>query len=401
MNYSAFDYVLISISNAAGLDKLLFEDRIAWCKNQGKALFTYTGEDEHLYKKGIQELSRLIQGKTDSHYMVALDGCSSGTQLLACLSGCITSASQCGLVDPNKRCDVYTELANVMNEFLPKEKHIGINPDGFSRQDLKEPFMCFFYGSRAIPKAVFGEGTPELKAFYQAIHKMAPGACSLMDDLGGAIDVERTRYNWTLPDGFEVKTIVEVPVDMKVELEELKTATGKASTFTHRVYREGQDPYYKAVQANSIHSCDAFVVREMKRRAGAPRKHLQGILRDMQYFGIAPDLYASKKCLSLTRASNWRDEPTDIQQKLMAIIEQIVDYPEFDIVTVHDSFAAAPAHMNMVRFLYKELLAEIAESDLLQDMLREIYEDISIVYNDEGDRTVLAHHIRNSEYALS
>ena len=152
---------------------------------------------------------------------------------------------------------------------------------------------------------------------------------------------------------------------------------------------------------NGVHSVDAFVVREMKRRAGAPRKHLQLILRDMQYSGITPDLYASKKCLSLTRASNWRDEPTDIQQKLMAIIEQIVDYPEFDIVTVHDSFAAAPAHMNMVRFLYKEMLAEIAESDLLQDMLREIYEDISITYNDEGDRTVLAHHIRNSEYALS
>ena len=152
---------------------------------------------------------------------------------------------------------------------------------------------------------------------------------------------------------------------------------------------------------NGVHSVDSYVVREMKRRAGAPRKYLQGILRDMQYSGITPDLYVSKKCLSLTRAYNWRDEPTDIQQKLMAIIKQIVDYPEFDIVTVHDSFAAAPAHMNMVRFLYKEILAEIAESDLLQDMLREIYEDISITYNDEGDRTVLAHHIRNSEYALS
>ena len=45
-NYSPFEYLLISISNAAGLDKLLFEDRIQWCKDQGKKLYQLINEAE-------------------------------------------------------------------------------------------------------------------------------------------------------------------------------------------------------------------------------------------------------------------------------------------------------------------------------------------------------------------
>ena len=79
-NYSSFEYVLISIANAYGLDKLLFEDRIQWCKNQGKKLYQLTNEaeDPALYLRGIQELQRLVSGKTDSNYMIGLDACSSG-----------------------------------------------------------------------------------------------------------------------------------------------------------------------------------------------------------------------------------------------------------------------------------------------------------------------------------
>ena len=42
IKFTAFEYVLISIANAYGLDKLLFEDRIQWCKNQGKKLYQLT-----------------------------------------------------------------------------------------------------------------------------------------------------------------------------------------------------------------------------------------------------------------------------------------------------------------------------------------------------------------------
>ena len=145
IKFTAFEYVLISIANAYGLDKLLFEDRIQWCKNQGKKLYQLTNEaeDPALYLRGIQELQRLVSGKTDSNYMIGLDACSSGIQLLACLSGCMTTAAQCGLVNPNERSDVYTKLADVMNTYLPEDRQIGINPEGFTRKDLKDPFMTY------------------------------------------------------------------------------------------------------------------------------------------------------------------------------------------------------------------------------------------------------------------
>ena len=78
--YSPFEYVLISIANAYGLDKMLFEDRIQWCKDQGKKLYNMVNEaeDPALYLRGVQELQRLVSGNTDSNYMMGLDACSSG-----------------------------------------------------------------------------------------------------------------------------------------------------------------------------------------------------------------------------------------------------------------------------------------------------------------------------------
>ena len=58
--------------------------------------------------------------------------------------------------------------------------------------------------------------------------------------------------------------------------------------------------------------------------------------------------------------------------------------------------------MNMTRFIYTELLAEIAESDLCQEILRQVYRDDTLVYEKEGDGDLLAKTIQeNSNYALS
>ena len=58
--------------------------------------------------------------------------------------------------------------------------------------------------------------------------------------------------------------------------------------------------------------------------------------------------------------------------------------------------------MNMTRFIYAELLAEIAESDLCQEILRQVYRDDTLVYEKESDGDLLAKTIReNANYALS
>ena len=72
------------------------------------------------------------------------------------------------------------------------------------------------------------------------------------------------------------------------------------------------------------------------------------------------------------------------------------------LIELLDEFKCSPVHMNMTRFIYTELLAELAESDLCQDILRQVYRDDTLVYEKEGDGDLLAKTIReNSNYALS
>ena len=54
-----------------------------------------------------------------------------------------------------------------------------------SRSDAKDALMTSFYGSKLKPKEIFGEGTPELDAFYVAAFAIAPGAWNLLQELLG------------------------------------------------------------------------------------------------------------------------------------------------------------------------------------------------------------------------
>ena len=153
---------------------------------------------------------------------------------------------------------------------------------------------------------------------------------------------------------------------------------------------------------NVTHSCDGLLVREIKRRAGYERTNLSKVLESMKDAGVSANLYASERFISIRAIESWQTLPKAHQQKLRAIIEQVVNYPAYDIITVHDAFGNSPVHMNMTRYLYTELLAEIAESDLCQEILRQVYRDNTLIYEKEGDGTLLAAIIRkNSNYALS
>lgn len=86
---------------------------------------------------------------------------------------------------------------------------------------------------------------------------------------------------------------------------------------------------------NITHSCDSLLVRELKRRAGYDRTWMKKVYAEMQNQGIQPNLYASEKFVSLRKMENWKNQSIDVQSKLMAIIEHTMDYPTYDVVTVH------------------------------------------------------------------
>ena len=87
----------------------------------------------------------------------------------------------------------------------------------------------------------------------------------------------------------------------------------------------------------------------------------------------------------------------DHLRKLMGIVQGMLQYKPFPLVTVHDSFAAHPNNVNWVRWQYKEILAELADSNLLNDLLSQLYGmpgQFEKLSDDLGDK------IRNSEYGL-
>lgn len=225
---------------------------------------------------------------------------------------CDTTALQCNVLNSGKREDAYSNCVNQMNLYLPQESQIvmGDTQDKLSRKNIKAAMMPVFYGSKKRPKELLGEDTIELQAFYDSLYDIAPGAMMAMDLMQSCWNPEGLSHSWTLPDEHHVNVKVMVPVDKKVEIDELDHAS-----FTHRIYQNKPQDSGLSLAANITHSIDAFIVREMIRRA-----YKQG----------------------------------------------------FSLLTIHDSFWACPNYMNQVRSNYIEILSELASMTLLQDILTEI-----------------------------
>ena len=197
--FTGWQYLLIDLANQFGLDKLAFEERIQWAQDNLSQLeaMAEQAETKPLYMKAMQAV-RKTQAGIPSGHMVGLDACCSGIQLMSVLSGCVKGASATGLVKPNERMDAYSLTTQVMSGFLGNSVDV-------SRADAKEGLMTTFYGSKAMPKEIFGEDTPELAAFYQAANEIAPGAWQLLQDLLGSWRPWSKIHQWKLPDGFDAK----------------------------------------------------------------------------------------------------------------------------------------------------------------------------------------------------
>lgn len=217
IKYSGYQYLCIDIANQYGLDKELFETRIQWTQDHLGELESLSDKADYqpLYKKAVMALRKAQVGIPTGH-LVAVDAVCSGVQLMSVLTGCIAGATSTGLVNPNERADAYSKLTEVMEGILGGKVHI-------SRDDAKRALMTSFYGSKAEPKKLFGEDTPELDAFYAAANKIAPGAWELLQDLLGSWKPGALKHEWKMPDGFDVKVKVMVKKELRIEVDELNT----------------------------------------------------------------------------------------------------------------------------------------------------------------------------------
>lgn len=412
--FTGYDYLLIDIASQFGHDKWLYEDRIQWAQDHINELESLAEgkvwKEKPLYLKAVKALRKAQQGKPSGH-LVGFDAICSGMQIMSVLTGCESGAKATGLIDPDRRADAYTDCSNAMGKILGFEIQN-------QRKSVKNATMTTLYGSSEEPKKEFGEDSDELQAFYQALFQIAPGACELLQVLLNSWDSSALAHSWKLPDGFDVKVNVKVQKEARIRVAELGE-----SSFTYQWQESATVPKDCKNAANVVHSFDSYILRSLIRRCSydpaqfnIALERIQAELIDRQLGAngthtlgqpTAEELYYQEQFYRSSMVdvvivphlspAGIAMMPTQYLEDLAAIINTMICHKPFHVVTVHDEFKCHPNHMNHLRKHYRNILAEMANSNVLDDILSQLYHKKGRFPKKTPD---LATKIMKSQYAI-
>lgn len=149
-----------------------------------------------------------------------------------------------------RRSDAYTVIYRTMLEAVGQSSRV-------KRDDCKQAVMTAFYGSEAKPKEVFGEGIL-LKTFEHVMGTQAPGPWELNKFYLQCGNPDATSYLWVLPDNFHCQ--------IKVMVDEVQTINFMNKPYDIIRKVQGTEEKTRMLSANTTHSIDGMVVREMLRR---------------------------------------------------------------------------------------------------------------------------------------
>lgn len=395
--FNPMQYIAIDIGNCYGLDKLNYQDRIDWVKQNLNQLedLQAQAEEPYLYYKAVRALRDAQAGKPTNH-TVALDAASSGLQLMSVmmrdLEGCITT----GLCD--NRMDAYTVVTDEMNRLMKED---GLEEVYVSRKQAKEACMTSAYGSVAVPKKVFGEDL--LPYFYEAMKNKFNGAMILLDLLLASWNSNENYHSWIMPDNHFVYIPTMEAVQKKVTIKEINYHT--SVQYHEQVYKDKG----VANAANVIHSVDSYVLRCLVRRCNYNKftvENFMAISGCVAYKEVHEHLYgidrykatkmADIAILEHIQYNNISHYPKELIEALRAICETMLVHEPFELICIHDSFACSPVNCNYLRQHYNNILAELSDSDVIVDLLNQLYQ------TDEFDNPnpSISDHIRNSSYGI-
>lgn len=411
--FTPLQYLMIDIASNYGLDKESWQDRLDWFETIKALIDPQKVEDLNtnpifqalvkeaaepaLFYAGCQAYRAAIRGKSIS-YPISLDATASGAQLLSVLIGCEKSAKLCNVVDTGAREDLYTNVNDLMNARLDENRTV-------DRKDSKSAVMTALYGSKKEPRKVFGEGE-RLNVFYDVMENELSGIWALNEALLNLANPTADEYNWTLPDNFHVKTKVKATVDTPVEF------LGEIYTTSRKIQAPIENDL--SLGANSVHSVDGMVVREMLRRCKFDQDHVQKLLPLLKsgVYPLKTSLEREKDQLMITlwdhylqsgflsaRILDVLDEENLWWIDSYVLVNLIESLPtkSFPVLAVHDCFRVHPNYGNDLRRQYNRILAEIANSDLLKFIVSQIAgEDLQV--RKFGN---LAQDVLVANYALS
>jgi hypothetical protein len=400
--FSARQYLQIDIASNFGLDKKTWDERLTWFVEHQDRLMDMLPQaaEPALYFAGVQAWEACLKSEPSGH-PISLDATSSGLQLLAVLIGDRSAAELCNVVDMGKRQDAYTAIYEVMLTAIGEDSKI-------NREDVKRAIMTSLYGSKAVPKEVFGEG--ELyQIFINTMKTVAPAAWELNEEFIAIWDPTALSNDWVLPDNFHVH------VKVMGLIEENVLFLNQPFSVARRMNMPLESG--RSLGANMVHSIDGFIVREMSRRCSYDPAWVQ-LVRDLlddevtSRFSTAAESQEAHKMTEIlwkhyedsgylsARILDYLDSDTLCLVDQQVIRELIASLPAkpFDIITIHDCFRCLPNYGNDLRDQYNRQLYLIAKSEMLSFLLSALLKrPVSIGKLD----ATLALDILETEYALS
>lgn len=377
--FTGREYLMIDIANnyGHGLDKQTWQQRLGWFRAHEDQLheLVASAEEPALFYAGVKAWEDVLAGKPIG-YMISLDATSSGLQLLAALTGDRRASELCNVVDTGNRKDAYTGVYEVMLSEIDDESKI-------SRDPVKQAVMTSLYGSKAMPKQVFGEGRL-LDVFYDVMKRLAPAAWELNEAFLAMWDPTATENCWVLPDNFHVRVKVMSQVRQTVHF------LNEPFDVFYNVNAPIQEG--RSLGANTIHSIDGMIVRELTRRCDYDPKRIVQIRQMLEGVSVGNDVakaeddqmvrilwqhyqdsgYLSARILDHLNAENLLHvEEQGGAGAIRALLDSLPEKP-FKVVSIHDCFRCLPHYGDDLRLQYNLQLQLIARSNMLGWLISQI-----------------------------
>ncbi len=371
-SFTPRQYLMIDIASNFGLDKVSWQERLDWFfQNEGTLeAQVKKAKEPALYYAGVKAWRDITNG-LPTGYMISLDATSSGLQLLACLVGDRKASTLCNVVDTGDREDAYVGIYNHMLQVTGGNAQI-------DRVKTKQAIMTAFYSSTAVPKEVFGEGQL-LEVFYNTLAELAPGAWELNEAFLGLWDPDALSHDWVLPDNFHVHVKV---MGRTKETIHFLDAPYDVFTKVNAPTEEG-----RSLGANTIHSIDGLVVREMTRRCSYDREQIiqvcntlaedadPFIIPDQDDFLVFKLWDHYQRCGYLSARILDHIKPSNVhlidRNAVLDLIQSLPKNP-FTVLSIHDCFRCLPTYGDDLRKQYNLQLSLIAKSNMLSYLFTQL-----------------------------
>jgi hypothetical protein len=370
--FTAREYLKIDIANNFGLDKLTWYERIRWFDQNEPQLddLIPAAKEPALFYAGVKAYRQVLAGQPIG-YMISLDATSSGLQLLAALTGDTLAAQLCNVVDTGNREDAYQGVYRHMLKQVRDTSKIAQN-------DVKQAIMTALYSSKAVPKQVFGEGAL-LDVFYGSLQKLAPAAWELNEAMVALWNPNALEHSWILPDNFHVHVKV-----MRQVRETVHFLNQPFDIFynVNAPIDEG-----RSLGANTIHSIDGMIVRELTRRCDYNPMKISQLRTALKLKKPGTSKDRAKDQMVFTLWARFREsgylsariidylDGANLGHVDRAEIEALLDSmpaKPFHVISIHDCFRCLPNYANDLREQYNLQLMLIAKSDLLSSIISQL-----------------------------